>query len=198
MKNFQKNRILPRIVGVMMFFIIIHNISYSQYRPAQTLNSKQVKIHGRLGERYKANIKYLQSIYTDYKDFMLDPYRYRGKHEKRMCYEGYMGKYPKRPWDGEYAGKWLDAASKTAANTSDELLLKQINSILRALIHFQEPDGYIGIEDNKTKGKASWASWDTWLRSREPPTSTTAWFVSGVSLSMRTTLSSWVPPSGMG
>jgi hypothetical protein len=35
------------------------------------------------------------------------------------------GKLLERMWDGEYAGKWLDAATRAAVNTNNKELLKK-------------------------------------------------------------------------
>lgn len=116
----------------------------------ESLKLSQVKISGYLNQRYIGNIKYLLQVLDDHEKFMLDAYR---KRKRRIDEE---------QWDGEYAGKWLDAASKAAANTGDVLLLKKVNSFARLFRSLQESDGYMGIEDKEHKGKATWDIWNQW------------------------------------
>ena len=71
------------------------------------------------------------------------------------------GKLLERMWDGEYAGKWLDAATRTAINTGDKALLKKVDQFTTALINHQQPDGYIGIKLPTNRDLNDWEkSWD--------------------------------------
>jgi DUF1680 family protein len=66
-------------------------------------------------------------------------------------------------WDGEYAGKWLDAATRTAVNTGDNALLKKVDQFTTALINYQQLDGYMGIKLPTNRELNDWEmSWDLW------------------------------------
>lgn len=112
--------------------------------------TSSIRISGCLGRRHQANVSYLLHVCDRYGQFMLNPYRLRGRREQE------------RPWDGEYAGKWLDAAAKTAVNTGHGLLTDEVNALARVLRAAQEPDGYMGIEASERKGRTAWDVWNHW------------------------------------
>lgn len=64
-------------------------------------------------------------------------------------------------WAGEYAGKWLDAASLVAACSHDEQLALEAGTFAAALVATQEPDGYLGIEA-PGKRATGWDVWNMW------------------------------------
>lgn len=47
-------------------------------------------------------------------------------------------------WYGEHAGKWLYAAAKSAARTSDEKLAASVQRVADYLVGLQDDDGYLG------------------------------------------------------
>ena len=117
----------------------------------------QVRITGRLSSRFQGNLNYLLDIYEQRKDWMLEPFQNRGK---AWVIEPLRNKKAELAWAGEYAGKWLDAASLTAAS-SGHTQLKQYCSIFAAdLAAAQETDGYLGIEAPSNRGENS--EWDNW------------------------------------
>ena len=64
-------------------------------------------------------------------------------------------------WAGEYAGKWLDAASLAAMGSRDEQLDQYVAVFASALIATQQSDGYLGIEGLNRRGKG-WDIWNLW------------------------------------
>jgi hypothetical protein len=76
----------------------------------------QLNPGGRFYDRYQGNINYLNFLHDVFGKEMLEAYASR--HYK-------PGKLLERMWDGEYAGKWLDAATRAAVNTNNKELLKK-------------------------------------------------------------------------
>ena len=104
---------------------------------------------GRLGSRYQVNIDYLQGIYDRGRARMLAPYQDRAGYRRVM------------DWDGEYAGKWLDAAAKIPASASPELR-REVDEFAVALRATQDADGYLGIDSRERRGRAEWDVWNQW------------------------------------
>ena len=73
---------------------------------------------GRFFDRYSGNINYLKYLYEHYGEEMIDAYAARNYSP---------GKLLERMWDGEYAGKWLDAAIRSGVNTNDNELLVMVD-----------------------------------------------------------------------
>jgi uncharacterized protein len=108
----------------------------------------------RLGVRYYGNINYIRHLHEAYGEEMLDAFATRHYSP---------GKLLERAWDGEYAGKWLDAATRTAVNTSDEILLTIVDDFASSLIKYQQPDGYMGVKLPTDRVLNDWEqSWDLW------------------------------------
>ncbi len=82
------------------------------------------------------------------REFMLDAFRNRGAPRLR-------------DWDGEYAGKWLDAASLTVAAVDHPTLVQELERFAADLRQCQEPDGYFGLERPSRRGSA-WDMWNHW------------------------------------
>lgn len=109
---------------------------------------------GRLGKRFQGNIKYVRFQYDHYGDFMLDAFASRHYSP---------GKLLERVWDGEYAGKWLDAATRIAVNTGDSAQLAMVDSFAKSLRRYQQPDGYMGIPLPRDRELNDWEQgWDVW------------------------------------
>jgi len=117
----------------------------------------QVTLAGRLSARYRGNLRYLADIYRTRKDWMLEPFQNRGKE---WVLEPIRNKKGELPWAGEYAGKWLDAASLSAAYSRDEQLSKYVGTFASAMIDTQDKDGYLGIETPARRGNSP--EWDVW------------------------------------
>jgi DUF1680 family protein len=117
----------------------------------------QVTLAGRLSARYKGNLQYLVDIYKTRNDWMLEPFQHRGNE---WVLEPIRNKKGELPWAGEYAGKWLDAASLSAAYTGNEQLSKYVGTFIAAMIATQDEDGYLGIDVPSKRGQKS--EWDTW------------------------------------
>ena len=62
--------------------------------------SVQFKPGGRFAHRFEGNSNYLHYLYDNYGQEMVDAFAARNYSP---------GKLLERMWDGEYAGKWLDA-----------------------------------------------------------------------------------------
>jgi DUF1680 family protein len=124
-------------------------------RVLESIPIDQVRMSGRLGERHRKTVPYLLYLHDEPhpwrdvpeakgqtrpaepvepdtrigRDFMLGPFLNRGA--KRT-----------RDFEGEYAGKWLDAASLMTANTGDRELAAKLDAFAAALRQTQEQDGY--------------------------------------------------------
>ena len=119
----------------------------------------QVTLTGRLSARYQGNLRYLQHIYETREDWMLEPFRHRGMD---WVLEPLRNKKGELAWAGEYAGKWLDAASFSASHTSDKQLGQAAARFASELIATQESDGYLGIELPVRRGQDPDWDWDVW------------------------------------
>lgn len=121
--------------------------------PMQPLNhipESSVHLTGRLGQRYSPTASYLIALHDrtiPAASFdMLHPFQHRDEpHEQG--------------WDGEYAGKWLDAASLIRANTNDAVLASRINPFAQTLRSTQLRNGYMGIS---LIPNGEWDLWNMW------------------------------------
>jgi DUF1680 family protein len=112
--------------------------------------------NGRFYSRYQGNINYLLYQYEYYGEEMLEAFAARNY---------YPGKLLERMWDGEYAGKWLDAATRTAVNSGDDDLFKMVDDFAASLIKYQQPDGFLGIPLPKDRELNEWEQdWDLWCQ----------------------------------
>ncbi len=81
-------------------------------------------------------------------------------------------------WYGEHAGKWLVAAAKAAARSTDAALAANVRRVADYLISVQEPDGYAGTyapprrftvkqppKPGTWDGAPSVRTWDIWTHS---------------------------------
>ncbi len=110
--------------------------------------------YGQLGSRYQANVAYLIDLHDNNRHLhtwsMLEPWRARHRGD---AWRG------TRPWDAEYAGKWLDAAALMAAGTGHQGLRCRLETFASAMRDLQAPDGYMGIEQ---KPPSNWDVWNQW------------------------------------
>jgi DUF1680 family protein len=116
-----------------------------------------VRLTGRLSSRFQGNLGYLLDIYEEKSAWMLEPFQHRGQ---AWVIEPLRDRKSELAWAGEYAGKWLDAASLAAASSKHKLLGEYTCSFAAALVSAQEADGYLGIELPAKRGEAS--EWDNW------------------------------------
>ena len=121
------------------------------------LSPDQVRITGYLSPRFQGNLQYLIDRYEKNKEWMLEPFQNRGME---WVIEPLRNKRGELPWAGEYAGKWLDAASLTAASSSHAQLSQYCDAFSAAMIAAQDLDGYLGIEIPARRGGNS--EWDLW------------------------------------
>ena len=117
----------------------------------------QVTLTGRLSPRYQGNLRYLAHIYETRKDWMLEPFQYRGMD---WVLEPLRNKKAELAWAGEYAGKWLDAAVLSVSDADDAQLSQAAARFASELITAQEAGGYLGIELPARRGQGS--DWDVW------------------------------------
>jgi DUF1680 family protein len=109
---------------------------------------------GRFYSRYRGNMRYVQFQLDHYGEEMLDAFASRHYSP---------GKLLERVWDGEYAGKWLDAATRTAVNTGNDTLLALVDQFAASLVTYQQEDGYLGIRLPTDRKLNAWEKeWDTW------------------------------------
>ena len=118
--------------------------------------SVQLDPEGRLGERFQGNINYLRYQHDYYGEDMLEAFATRHYSP---------GKLLERAWDGEYAGKWLDAATRTAVNTGNDAQLAMVDAFAASLRQRQQPDGYMGIKLPTNRVLNNWEQdWDLWCQ----------------------------------
>ena len=111
---------------------------------------------GRFGPRFDGNTNYLRYQHDHYGDFMLESFATRHYSP---------GKLLERVWDGEYAGKWLDAATRIAVNNGDDAQLKMVDAFAASLRQHQQSDGYMGIKLPTDRDLNSWEqAWDIWVQ----------------------------------
>ena len=94
--------------------------------------SVKLGANGRFDSRFQGNINYLRYQHDHYGEFMLEAFASRHYSP---------GELLERVWDGEYAGKWLDAATRTAVNTGDDTQLAMVDAFAASLCGHQQPDG---------------------------------------------------------
>lgn len=120
-------------------------------------DSVQLRAGGRFFDRYQGNIRYLHHLHDHFGDFM------RGAFAERRYSPG---KLLERVWDGEYAGKWLDSATRTAASTQDKQLRRKVDAFAKELRDNQQPDGFMGQplpNDRELNGwEIGWNVWNQW------------------------------------
>src|SRR5688572_23137839 len=116
-----------------------------------------VALAGRLAPRYQGNRLYLGQVHETRRDWMLEPFQNRGR---AWVIEPVRSGKQEVNWAGEYAGKWLDAATRVAAGSQDDVLKSQASTFAAALIATQDSDGYLGIELPEKRGVADWDLWN--------------------------------------
>ncbi len=117
---------------------------------------------GRLGARLHANINYLHYLYDRYGKEMLKPYA-NGYEPEAL--ELFCADEPLRHWEGEYGGKWLDAAVRAAVNTGDPVLWAKADAFATSMRRDQQPDGYaMGFRPPTTATDKDW----TWEGNEDP------------------------------
>jgi DUF1680 family protein len=118
--------------------------------------SVQLGSNGRFYSRYQGNINYVRFQYDYYGEEMLEAFATRHYSP---------GKLLERVWDGEYAGKWLDAATRTAVSTGDDAQLAMVDAFAASLRQHQQPDGYMGIKLPTDRPLNEWEiDWDLWCQ----------------------------------
>ncbi len=106
-----------------------------------------VRLFGLLGERYDASLanRLLRADEAE----LLGGFRHRPGSQA---------------WIGEHVGKWLHAATLTAANRPEPLLRAKIDRVVEGLLATQQPDGYLGTYlPEKRWGLYPDADWDVWV-----------------------------------
>jgi len=112
--------------------------------------------NGRFDSRFQGNINYVRYQHDYYGEEMLEAFATRHYSP---------GKLLERVWDGEYAGKWLDAATRTAVNTGDDAQLLMVDAFAASLRQHQQPDGYMGVKLPTDRVLNDWEEdWDLWCQ----------------------------------
>ncbi|MHC4266149.1 MAG: beta-L-arabinofuranosidase domain-containing protein, partial [Planctomycetota bacterium] len=136
-----------------------YDVDFSFEEAAVTIPSPasvQLEPDGRLGGRFQGNVNYLDYQHEHYGEFMLESFASRHYSP---------GKLLERIWDGEYAGKWLDAATRTAVSTGDYSQLAMVDDFAKSLREYQQPDGYMGIKLPTDRELNEWEQgWDVWVQ----------------------------------
>ena len=128
------------------------------FEDAAIIIPSPVSVHldsnGRFHSRFQGNINYVGYQHDRYGGEMRDAFASRHYSP---------GKLLERMWDGEYAGKWLDAATRTAVNTGDEAQLARVDAFAASLLQYQQQDGYIGVKLPTDRELDDWEKdWDMW------------------------------------
>jgi DUF1680 family protein len=111
---------------------------------------------GRFHSRFEGNINYLHYQHEYYSEDMVEAFATRHYSP---------GKLLERAWDGEYAGKWLDAATRIAVNTGDAAQLAMVDAFAASLRQHQQANGYMGIELPTDRELDAWeVDWDLWCQ----------------------------------
>jgi DUF1680 family protein len=100
-----------------------------------------IKLEGYLNDRLNANL-YQRLLNIDEKGIL----------------EGYYNRPGKQTWVGEYAGKYLHAASRVWLYSGNDQLKIQMDRIVDILIACQNEDGYLGTY----LPAGYWKNWDVW------------------------------------
>lgn len=109
---------------------------------------------GRFDSRFQGNINYVRYQHDHYGEEMLEAYAARHYSP---------GKLLELMWDREYAGKWLDAAIRTAVNTGNDAQLAMVDAFAASLRQHQQPDGYMGVKLPTDRVLNDWEqAWDMW------------------------------------
>ena len=72
--------------------------------------------------------------------------------------EPFISKKKTAKYDGEFIGKWIDAAVRVWRYTGDEALRAKLDHTAKVLVASQEADGYIGTYTRS----ARYTEWDVW------------------------------------
>jgi len=116
--------------------------------------SVHLDVNGRFFSRFRGNVKYLHYQHQRFGQEMLNAYAIRHYAP---------GKLLELVWDREYAGKWLDAATRTAVNIGEDSLLAMVDAFASSLRQYQQPDGYMGIPLPNNRPLNDWEkAWDIW------------------------------------
>ncbi len=77
--------------------------------------------------------------------------------ESRLL-DGFRHRPGRQAWEGEHAGKWLDAATLAWNYTQDDRLRDKLDRVVTELGKWQLDDGYLGtyLPDQR------WTEWDVW------------------------------------
>ncbi|MBN1674840.1 MAG: glycoside hydrolase family 127 protein [Kiritimatiellae bacterium] len=116
----------------------------------RSAKARAFALRGPLGKRCDGNIEYLLWRARDI-DRLLLPFEHRDRWRRR------------KDWDGEYVGKWLDAAVRTLAFAENRELLARTDEVAARLRATQEPDGYLGNELPAHRLRTAWPLWAHWL-----------------------------------
>lgn len=105
-----------------------------------------IHLSGYLGDRFNANI-----------------FERLLKIDEKGILECFYHRPGTQTWVGDYAGKYLQAASRSWRNTGNEQLKTQMDRIVDILISSQDEDGYLG-----TYLPADyWTEWDVWTHKED-------------------------------
>ena len=111
---------------------------------------------GRFVQRYDGNISYLKYLHDHSGEFMLGAFASRHYTP---------GKLLERIWDGEYAGKWLDAATQAALNSHDQDFVAMVNEFAAKLRSYQQEDGFMGEPLPSDRDLNDWElGWNVWVQ----------------------------------
>ena len=110
----------------------------------------------RFAQRYQGNISYLKHLLAHSGEFMLGAFVSR---------QYSPGKLLERVWDGEYAGKWLDAATRSALNSQDQEFIHSVDEFAMKLRGYQQSNGFMGEPLPTDRDTDSWeVGWNLWTQ----------------------------------
>lgn len=153
----RKSEMSPRMLSLTTAFLLVSVPAVTE-TAADELNSRRIELvsidlHGTLGERFDGNIDYLMWRFQKEADHRLFPF------EDREAWS------PKRStdWDGEYAGKWIDAAIVAASVSNSPKLTDAIHAFVGRMRATQTDDGYLGTQLQEDRLNGLFPLWVHWL-----------------------------------
>lgn len=142
--------IITHVAAWLLMLASAHAAELPPLSPVATPPAGTVRMSGAFGARYDGNIGYLLGRALEM-NRLLFPFEHRDQWQRIM------------DWDGEYAGKWLDAAVHVAADTGHAELGAACDRLALRLRATEETDGYLGTELPANRLKPGWPLWMHWL-----------------------------------
>jgi len=148
-------------------FTVLPLINSAIQGKATAFDLSKIQLNGYLGERLNANLNQ-RLLNIDEKGIL-------------ECYYNRPGV---QTWVGEYAGKYLHAASRVWKNSGDAQLKSQMDRIADILMTSQLANGYMGTY----LPKDYWTAWDVWAHKYDMLGLLSYYSVTGYSQALETSI----------